>query len=1170
MQTTVGQILVNHGLPKELQDYTRVLDKKGIERVLQQAAKLGPEVYRDAAQHLATMGWQAAQATGANSFGPEHLQLSVAGRKAQIELQRKIREIRADPNLTDHEKAAKTVEVLSGASKQLTKDVLDESLATRNPLAMQVLSGARGNPTNLRSLLAGDLLYVDHRNRPIPIPILRSYAQGLSPAQYYASTFGARKGVVDTKLAVRNAGFACLAAGTKVRMADGSSRSIERLAVGDLVLGASLAGKTFPVRVTAVFDNGEKDVWRYRFRVGKARDTYIEVDATADHRVLAKVKRGRAGTPHGDKNSILSPTKLPLSRASQGFRLVPMQGTETGFDGGVNEPLALWLGLLLGNGGLTTSGLMFSTGNTDLVEQLNNGLLAEHRFFLKKRPGADKVEYRVVDLERLAGDAAGGDRAFRHRGRKWLHGYGLLGRYSHEKFIPKDVYAWNLSSVAALLAGLFEADGCVTASNNSPVPLVTLSLTSLPLVASTRDLLATKFGIHTCPPRLVPKETKEHATHDQYVITVSDRESVFRFARRIKMPTKSAKLEALLPTIAAARNDEYLYNFVEKSSLGRLPTYDIEVDHEAHLFVLDNGAIVSNSKQFNQMTHRLVVSAIDDESPGGEALWRGMPVDTADAENEGALLAREAGGYPRNTALTPKILSDLQAKGHQRILVRSTIVGGHPLGGVYARDVGIRENGDLEPIGVNVGLNAAQSLSEPLQQMTLSSKHAGGVAASSRLGGFELLNQQIQVPSVFKGGAAHSQHDGKVTAIRPAAQGGTYIDVDHKEHYVGRGFEPIVKIGDQVEAGDVLSEGTPNPAELVKHKHIGEGRRAFVHAFRKSYVDSDAFGGRRNIEAVARGLINHVELEKEMDEHVPGDVVPYSSIEHRYQPREGHKVVPPDRAVGLYLERPVLHYSIGTRVRPSILKTLQEFGVPQVTVHTDPPPFHPLMVRAMDNLSHDPDWMTRFLGSNIKKNFLHGVHRGDVSDEAGSSYVPSLARAVHFGRQAPVTSAPLRGPVPTPPRPAPTPPRPAPGIAAQTESILASLGKHAASVEDEIDFGEHADGGLDFYDDEIDEDWYDQGHVRYAAPHFRLCGYEDELGDDLGLLRGDDADGLCGGYRLAFGDQGVVYTKLFYRLSAEQFDTMARAFGHRLAEYPILCQDEKAFARLLASFAKNS
>ena len=54
----------------------------------------------------------------------------------------------------------------------MQKAVFDESLAEQNPLARQVSSGSRGSPLNLASLRGSDLLYTDHRDRVLPIPVL--------------------------------------------------------------------------------------------------------------------------------------------------------------------------------------------------------------------------------------------------------------------------------------------------------------------------------------------------------------------------------------------------------------------------------------------------------------------------------------------------------------------------------------------------------------------------------------------------------------------------------------------------------------------------------------------------------------------------------------------------------------------------------------------------------------------------------------------------------------------------------------------------------------------------------------------------------------------------------------------------------------------------------------
>lgn len=469
--------------------------------------------------------------------------------------------------------------------------------------------------------------------------------------------------------------------------------------------------------------------------------------------------------------------------------------------------------------------------------------------------------------------------------------------------------------------------------------------------------------------------------------------------------------------------------------------------------VADTGFL---GKQLNQINHRMIVVGDEDPREYNPSAPRGLPVSTEDPDNVGALLAHDVAGLKRNTVLTAKLLDALRREGHDRILVRSPVVGGAPDGGLYSRDVGVRERGTLPGRGEPVGVTAAQAISEPLNQGQLGAKHGGGIAGQDKVvGGFEAVNQQIQVPQQLKGGAAHATVDGRVHRVEDAPAGGKYVWIEGQRHYVGRGYAVHVKRGDEVEAGDVISEGWPNPATIVEHKGIGEGRRYFVDTFCKAMKAAGVKADRRNVEVLARGLINHVRLSEETDEHVPDDVVSYGRFEHGYQPREGHVRGNPTALRGQHLEEPVLHYSIGTKLRPSVIKELGRFGVKEVAAHPEPPPFNPEMIRGMANLAHDEDFVTRMYGSGLKSSFLDSVHRGLSSDEAGTSFVPGLARAVDFGQVGQVRT-PEPGKVPEDPnvkRISPnalnlTPPKPSPVPVTSKGWHLFGLGKAAEDLKE--------------------------------------------------------------------------------------------------------------------------
>jgi DNA-directed RNA polymerase subunit beta' len=399
-------------------------------------------------------------------------------------------------------------------------------------------------------------------------------------------------------------------------------------------------------------------------------------------------------------------------------------------------------------------------------------------------------------------------------------------------------------------------------------------------------------------------------------------------------------------------------------------------------------------KQLKQAAHRLVVTENDCKTD------RGMVVDREDKDNLGALLAKQYGDYPAGTVITPEVLDSIE---DDEIVVRSPVTC-NAAAGVCSRCAGIREKGGFPDIGENVGMSAAQAVAEPTTQMALNVKHQGGRIDKEKKGdepsGFELVNQLIQVPKSFRGAAAVSSKDGTVTKIEDSPQGGKYIYVSGQKHHINQGFDPVVKEGDRVYSGDVLSTGIPNPSDLVKYKGLGEGRREFIRLFKKAYTDQGININRRNVELVARGLVNHVHVN-DIDgvPGLPGDILEYSSVERKYKPRYGTRHLPVSTASNKYLEKPVLHYSIGTRITKPVLDKLKKHNVKYVEAHDDPPPFNSFMLRALENLAKTPDWQARLGGFYLKDNLLEAAHRGRESKIHSESYIPSLVQGKDFGKK---------------------------------------------------------------------------------------------------------------------------------------------------------------------------
>jgi mitochondrial fission protein ELM1 len=106
-----------------------------------------------------------------------------------------------------------------------------------------------------------------------------------------------------------------------------------------------------------------------------------------------------------------------------------------------------------------------------------------------------------------------------------------------------------------------------------------------------------------------------------------------------------------------------------------------------------------------------------------------------------------------------------------------------------------------------------------------------------------------------------------------------------------------------------------------------------------------------------------------------------------------------DLAYGKYLEKPELHYTIGTKVTSQVIAKLKEHNIESVLVHDEHPLFEPTMVRLVDIPEHHDDWMHVLNSTNLAKRFVNMVNKGSVSDTQGSSPIPGLAYGVGFGEK---------------------------------------------------------------------------------------------------------------------------------------------------------------------------
>lgn len=400
------------------------------------------------------------------------------------------------------------------------------------------------------------------------------------------------------------------------------------------------------------------------------------------------------------------------------------------------------------------------------------------------------------------------------------------------------------------------------------------------------------------------------------------------------------------------------------------------------------------AKQMVQSAANLVVS----ENDCGAA--NGIDLDSDDKSLRGRVLARDAGNIPAGTVLDKNSLANIRKQGAEKIIVRSAMTC-QSKEGVCARCMGLNALGKFPARGDAVGITAAQSIGEPITQGALNVKHQGGAAgADRRYAGFSVINQFVQTPDTFPDKAVLSKIEGQVNSVIEAPQGGFYITVDNEPHYIAPGYPVTVKVGDRVEAGDMMSEGLADPGEVVELRGLGEGRKYYSDKLKQLLDDSGMEADRRNTELMARAALDHLQITdvKEDDEYLPDDVVSYSYFANRYTPPKDTTKFKSDKAVGTYLQSPVLHYTIGTKITPKIANHLKSSGFEEVFASQDSPTFKPHMVRLRAATHHGTDWLASMHTSYLKKQLSDSAIRGEESNiENNIHFAPRLAIGTNFG-----------------------------------------------------------------------------------------------------------------------------------------------------------------------------
>ena len=218
-------------------------------------------------------------------------------------------------------------------------------------------------------------------------------------------------------------------------------------------------------------------------------------------------------------------------------------------------------------------------------------------------------------------------------------------------------------------------------------------------------------------------------------------------------------------------------------------------------------------------------------------------------------------GLPRRDAKL-KIRSILTCKSHLGICAKC-----------YGANMA---TGQAVQVGEAVGIIAAQSIGEPGTQLTMRTFHTGGVAGGDITQGLPRVEELFEARKP-KGLAIIAEFGGKVT-YKEGKKKEVIITNDEtgesKAYLIPYGSRIKVRDGQDIEAGDELTEGSVNPHDILKIKGVDAVQNYMIREVQKVYRLQGVDINDKHIEIIVRQMLKKVRVEDNGDSTLlPGSLV---------------------------------------------------------------------------------------------------------------------------------------------------------------------------------------------------------------------------------------------------------------------------------------------------------
>jgi len=219
VETSVGRVIVNGIIPKEVGYVNKIISKKSLRDIIADVIKnVGFAEACEFLDGIKNLGYRMAYEAGL-SFNLDDIIIPEAKKDLVEKGNEEVRQITENYNMgfiTDNERYNQVIDTWTHINNDLGNVLMKEMTEADqgfNAVFMMLDSGARGSKDQIRQLSGMRGLMAKPQKagaegaQIIENPILSNFKEGMSVLEYFISTHGARKGLADTAMKTADAGY---------------------------------------------------------------------------------------------------------------------------------------------------------------------------------------------------------------------------------------------------------------------------------------------------------------------------------------------------------------------------------------------------------------------------------------------------------------------------------------------------------------------------------------------------------------------------------------------------------------------------------------------------------------------------------------------------------------------------------------------------------------------------------------------------------------------------------------------------------------------------------------------------------------------------------------------------------------------------------------------------